>query len=165
VLRRSEARDRAGVIELLASAEVNTYLGGPQPRERLERELPDTPEQRPGLFVVELDGAMIGTVELNRRHGEHANDVHPDTAELGYLFLPHVWGRGYAAEACAAVLGWYADARPGEPVVLRTQTANTRSIRLAAKLGFTEVKLYRAWGAEQWLGIRFPAVPARRSGD
>ncbi|MBF9066736.1 GNAT family N-acetyltransferase [Streptacidiphilus fuscans] len=157
VLRQSEARDRAAVVELLASAEVNAYLGGPQPREQLERSVAETPERRPGLFVIESDGATIGTVELNRRHGEHANHVRPEAAELGYLFLPQAWGHGYAAEACAAALRWHADARPGEPVVLRTQTANTRSLRLAAKLGFTQVELYHAYGAEQWLGIRLPA--------
>jgi hypothetical protein len=41
VLRESEVRDRAAVIELLASPEVGTYLGGPQPRDALEREVPD----------------------------------------------------------------------------------------------------------------------------
>jgi len=41
-------------------------------------------------------------------------------------------------------------------VVLSTQTANAASMRLAAKLGFTEVELYEAYGAEQWFGVRFP---------
>jgi RimJ/RimL family protein N-acetyltransferase len=37
VLRASEARDRAAFVELLASPEVNTYLGGTRPRDELER--------------------------------------------------------------------------------------------------------------------------------
>jgi len=41
-------------------------------------------------------------------------------------------------------------------VVLFTQTANARSMRLAAKLGFTEVERFEAWGAEQWFGMRSP---------
>jgi RimJ/RimL family protein N-acetyltransferase len=80
-------------------------------------------------------------------------------AELGYLFRPQAWGFGYAAEACAAALGWLAVELPGEPVVLFTQTANARSMRLAAKLGFTEVKRYEAYGAEQWFGLRPPITP------
>ncbi|WP_034087545.1 GNAT family N-acetyltransferase [Streptacidiphilus albus] len=161
VLREPEARDRAAIIELLASPEVGAYLGGPRARDELERALPQTPERRLGRFAVELDGAMIGTVELNRRNAEHLSQVRPDAgeAELGYLFLPQAWGHGYAAEACAAVLGWFADARPDRSVVLCTQTANDRSMRLAARLGFTEVQLYEAWGAEQWMGIRSPAAP------
>ncbi|GAA2255022.1 GNAT family N-acetyltransferase [Streptomyces indiaensis] len=161
MLRESEARDRAAFIELFASSEVRTYLGGPQPRDELERAVPDLPGRRPGLFVIELAGAMIGTIELNRRDAERPGHVRPDAgeAELGYMFLPEAWGCGYAAEACAAALGWFADALPGEPVVLCTQTANDRSMRLAAKLGFTEVQRFEEWGAEQWFGVWSPVTP------
>jgi RimJ/RimL family protein N-acetyltransferase len=79
-------------------------------------------------------------------------------AELGYLFVPQAWGFGYAAEACEAALGWLDRALPGEPVVLFIQTANTRSMRLAAKLGFTEVERFCAWDAEQWFGMRRPVT-------
>jgi RimJ/RimL family protein N-acetyltransferase len=84
----------------------------------------------------------------------------PDAGEagLGYLLPPKAWGRGYAAEACAAVLGRFTDAFPGEPVVLCTQTADDRSMRLAAKLGFTEVQRFEEWGAEQWFGVLSPAT-------
>ena len=155
VLRKPEARDRAALIELLASPEVSTYLGGPRPRDELEREMPGAPERSPGLFTVDLDGAMIGQIIL-RRATEHG----AGQAELGYMFLPEAWGFGYAAEACAAALGWLAGELPGEPVVLKTQTANARSMRLAAKLGFTEVERFQAWGAEQWLGMRSPVPPS-----
>ncbi|MEU5001064.1 GNAT family N-acetyltransferase [Streptomyces sp. NPDC021622] len=162
VLRESESRDRAAFIELFASPEVGTYLGGPRPRAELERSVPEVPGRRPGLFVIEVDGAMIGTVELNRRDAERRSHVRPDAgeAELGYLLLPEAWGRGYAAEACAAALDWFAGALPGEPVVLCTQTANDRSMRLAAKLGFTEVQRYEAWGAEQWMGVWVSGTPS-----
>jgi RimJ/RimL family protein N-acetyltransferase len=162
VLREPESRDRAAFIELFASPEVGTYIGGPRPRDELERAVPEVPGRRPGLFVIELDGAMIGSIELNRRDAEHRSHVRPDAgeAELGYLLLPEAWGRGYAAEACAAALGWFADALPGEPVVLCTQTANDRSMRLAAKLGFTEVERFEEYGAEQWFGVWSSVTPS-----
>lgn len=75
------------------------------------------------------------------------------------MFLPRAWGFGYAAEACAAALGWLARELPGEPVVVFTQTANARSMRLAAKLGFTEAGRFEAYGAEQWFGMRQAAAP------
>jgi RimJ/RimL family protein N-acetyltransferase len=131
VLREPEARDRAAVIELLASPEVGSYL----------------------------DGAMIGQVILSRATG-HGPAAAAGRAGLGYLFLPRAWGLGYAAEACAAALGWPANALPGEPAVIFTQTANGRSMRLAAKLGFTEVERYEAYGAEQWLGTWSPVPPS-----
>jgi RimJ/RimL family protein N-acetyltransferase len=159
VLREPEARDRAAFIELLASPEVATYLGGPRPREELEREMPGAPERPPGLFAVDLNGAMIGQVILRRATG-HGPPAAAGKAELGYLFLPEAWGFGYADEACAAALGWLDDALPGEPVVLFTQTANARSMRLAAKLGFTEVERFESYGAEQWFGMRSPVTPS-----
>jgi RimJ/RimL family protein N-acetyltransferase len=159
VLREPEATDRAMVIELFASPEVGTYIGGPQPREELEAAVPAIPRRRPGLFVVARDGAMTGIVTLDRRDAGRLGHLRPEggEAELGYLFLPQAWGYGYAAEACAAALNWFAGALPGEPVVLCTQTANHPSMRLAAKLGFTEVERFEEYGAEQWFGVWSPA--------
>ena len=162
VLREPEARDRAAIIELFSSPEVGTYIGGPRPRDELERAVPEVPRRRPGLFVIEHDGAMIGMVTLDRRDTERPGHVRPDggEAELGYMFLPEAWGCGYAGQACAAALAWFADALPSEPVVLCTQTANDRSMRLAAKLGFTEVERFEEYGAEQWLGLWSQVTPS-----
>ncbi|MGW8767361.1 GNAT family N-acetyltransferase [Streptomyces sp. NPDC055815] len=161
VLRESEARDRAAFVELFSSPEVGTYIGGARPRDELERAMPDVPGRRPGCFVVELDGTAIGVITLDPRGAERRGHVRPEAgeADLGYLFLPGAWGRGYAFEACAAALDWFSGARPGEPVVLSTQTANDRAMRLAAKLGFTEVERFEEYGAEQWFGVR-PAAPS-----
>ncbi|RSN52380.1 GNAT family N-acetyltransferase [Amycolatopsis sp. WAC 04182] len=158
VLRGSEARDRAAFIELFASPEVGTYIGGARPRDELERTRPEIPGRRPGLFVIELDGSMIGMITLDQRDAERPGHIRPDAGEteLGYLILPRAWGRGYAAEACAAALDWFTEALPGEPVVLCTQTANERSMRVAAKLGFTEVERFEEYDAEQWFGVRYP---------
>jgi RimJ/RimL family protein N-acetyltransferase len=166
VLREPEARDRAALVELFASPQVGTYVGGPRPRDELERTVPEVPEGRPGLFVVALDGAMVGfTTLLDRRDAERPGHVRPEggEAELGYMFLPEAWGHGYAAESCAAALGWFAAALPGEPVVLTTQTANERSMRLAARLGFTEMERFEEYGAEQWFGV-WPLAAAVASG-
>jgi RimJ/RimL family protein N-acetyltransferase len=160
VLREPEARDRGAIIELFTLPEVGTYLGGPRPRDEFERAVPEVPRRRPGLFVVDLDGAMIGFVTIDRRDAERPAHVRPAAGEpeLGYMFLPEAWGFGYAAEACAAVLDWFAGALPGEPLVLCTQTANDRSMRLAAKLGFTEVERFEEYDAEQWFGV-WSSVP------
>ncbi|MFE5138888.1 GNAT family N-acetyltransferase [Streptomyces fagopyri] len=158
VLRESGARDRAAFVELLASPEVHTYLGGPRPRDELECETSEVPERWPGSFVVDLDGAMIGQILLRRATG-HRRPTAAGKVDLGYLFLPRAWGFGYAAEACAAALDWFDGVLPCEPVVLTTQTANASSMRLAAKLGFAEVERFQAWDAEQWLGLRSPLTP------
>ena len=160
-LRRPEARDRPAMIELFASPEVGTYIGGPQSREHLERSVPEVPRGRSGLAVVDLDGVMIGIVTLDRRDPERKGRVSSagGEAELGYMFLPQAWGRGYATEACAAALDWFACDRPKEPVVLSTQTGNEASMRVAEKLGFTEAERFEDFGAEQWLGVWYSNTP------
>ncbi|WP_228562503.1 GNAT family N-acetyltransferase, partial [Catenulispora rubra] len=65
VLRESQARDRPAIIDLFASEEVGTYVGGAQPREDLERTVAPTPGRRFGFFIVELDTAMIGLITLD----------------------------------------------------------------------------------------------------
>ncbi|MGW2228464.1 GNAT family N-acetyltransferase [Streptomyces formicae] len=161
VLRESEARDRTTFIELFASPDVGTYIGGSRPRAELERAIPEVPGRRPGFFVIELRGTMIGMITLDRRDAGRPGRLRPGAGdtELGYLFLPEAWGHGYAAEACAAALSWFAGAHPGEPVVLCTQSANERAMRLAATLGFTEVERFEEYGAEQWFGVRPSATP------
>jgi len=63
---------------------------------------------------------MIGIVTPDRRDAERKGHIRPEggEAELGYMFLLEVWGRGYATEACAAALDWFAGALPSEPAVL-----------------------------------------------
>ncbi|MEZ0110794.1 RimJ/RimL family protein N-acetyltransferase [Catenulispora sp. EB89] len=163
VLRESQARDRPAIIDLFASEEVGTYVGGAQPREELERTAAAIPGRRFGFFTVELDTAMIGLITLDPHSAAHPGHSRPDLArtELGYMFLPHAWGHGYAAEACTAALDWFAAARPGEPVVLTTQVANESARRLAAKLGFGEVERYHEHGAEQWFGLWQPPGASR----
>jgi hypothetical protein len=53
-------------------------------------------------------------VTLDRHDAESPGHVRPDVgeAELGCLFLPDAWGRGYGAEACVAALDWFVDALP-----------------------------------------------------
>ena len=162
MLREPEPQDRAAVIELFTSPEVGTYIGGPRPRDEFERAMPEEPPRRPGLFVVDLDGAMIGIITLDRRDEGRLGHLLPDggEVELGYLFLPNAWGYGYAAEACAAALDWFAGALPGEPVVVTTQTANDRAMRLAVKLGFTEVERFEEYDAEQWFGVWSSVTPS-----
>ncbi len=126
--------------------------------------MPEVPGRQPGFFVVDLDGEMIGIVTLERRNAGPPDRVRPEAGEvdLGYLLLPQAWGHGYAVEACAAALDWFAGAFPGEPVVLCTKSANERSMRVAAKLGFTEVGRFEKWDAEQWFGVWSTGTPRSR---
>lgn len=120
------------------------------------------PERWPGSFVVDLDGAMIGQILLRGERGTVARLPwgRPISATCscrghGDSGTPPSHARRHSAGSCGAL--------PGEPVVLITQTANVGSMRLAAKLGFTEIERFEAWGAEQWLGMWSPGHAARLS--
>lgn len=157
-MRASEASDRSTLIELFSSPEVGTYTGGGSDKDELEQVMPAVPGCRSGFFVVELNGSAIGIVTLDRLDREHRSDVRPDVGdvEIGYLFLPHEWGKGFASEACATVLAWLDRTRFNESVVACAQVANPQSVRVAQKLGFTEVDRFEEFGAEQWFGVRQP---------
>ena len=157
LLRAPEARDRDDFLALGSDPEVNRHTGGPRDRATLEQQLPEVPADRAGQFVMEHDSRFVGWVGLSRREvgrpGREVSDGPP--LELGYVLPTSAWGLGYASEAGAAVLDW-ADASFGEPVVLCTQTANVASLRLAGRLGFTELDRFEEFGAEQWFGVRSP---------
>ncbi len=155
VLRAPEARDRPAFVDLGADPEVNRHTGGGRDRAQLEQELPTVPADRPGQFVVEAGGRFVGWFGVSRHDPARPGRVSPGGGELELSYVTPVdaWGHGYAAEAGAAVLAWV-DARFDEPVVLCTQAANTASLTLAGRLGFTEHERFEEHGAEQWFGVR-----------
>jgi RimJ/RimL family protein N-acetyltransferase len=156
LLRHTEERDRGPFIDLICSDDVHRYLGGAPPRPSVERDAPNVPGNRPGVFAVQAGDAFLGIVTVDRRDPERPGHIRPggNELEVGYLFLPEYWGHGYATEAVSAVLGWVHHVLPEEPVVLCTQVANTASMRLASRLDFKETERFIEFDAEQWFGVR-----------
>lgn len=156
LLRCTQGTDRAGYIELLCSAEANRYLGGPADRADVEDAMPAIPGHRCGVFAVEAAGAFIGAVTLEPYVAEPPRPAasSADALEISFIFHPDTWGNGYATEAVAAVVEWSHVHLPGVPVVLVTQTANEASLRIARRLGFTEVGRFVEHQSEQWCGVR-----------
>ncbi len=54
---------------------------------------------------------------------------------LFYRLSPDAWGRGIAAEAASAVVGWGSVEVPGCAIIARVRPANVRSQRVALKAG------------------------------
>ena len=135
-LREAREDDAVGLIETQTDERVRRYLGGP----RSERDVRTLVESvgaasllaPAGCFVVastETD-EMLGTMELSRRGPELPGHVQEGghELELTYVFLPHTWGYGYAAEAARALLqrGCRAFRPTGRH---HPQTANRASLR------------------------------------
>jgi RimJ/RimL family protein N-acetyltransferase len=114
-------------------------------------------------------GRLVGDVVLFFRSEEHAR------GEIGYAFHPDAGGRGYASEACAAMLDLAFDGLGLHRVVARLDSRNDASARLAARLGMRReahfVRSERIKGewvdqlvfallADEWPGVRGASVSA-----
>ncbi|SDL36447.1 Protein N-acetyltransferase, RimJ/RimL family [Nonomuraea jiangxiensis] len=160
LLRRAlHDADREGFIEFSTDPEVQEYLGGPRPRSEVEQRfdavITADATSSPGNYVI-ADNAtnrFIGTLKLARRSTDSPGHVTEDgeELELGYVLRRSAWGAGFAFEAATAALRAAADELPDQPVLLVTQTANTRSLKLAARLGFHPISTFEEYGAEQTL--------------
>lgn len=58
------------------------------------------------------------------------------TAEIGYRLGRDHWGKGYASEAVAGVVGWAFETLGLHRVIALIDTRNARSIALVERLGF-----------------------------
>lgn len=161
LLRNARDADRAGFIELQTDPEVWAYLGGPSRPDVMERRLDaiglPTVTAAPGAYVVadKATDELIGTLEVKRPTGDLPFQVADDgeELELGYLLRRDAWGAGLAFEAATAALRAAAQQLPDQPVIVVTQTANERSLRLAARLGFRTAGTFEQFGAEQTFGV------------
>ncbi|MEW1842964.1 GNAT family N-acetyltransferase [Nonomuraea angiospora] len=159
LLRKAHVADREGIIELMTDPEVRAHLGGPRPRGDVEQHFDavmtadETP--RPGNYIIadSTTDRLIGTLMLARRSADHPGHVTEDgeELELGYVLRRSAWGAGFAFEAATVALRAAADELPDQPVLIVTQTANTRSLKLAARLGFRPAGTFEEFDAEQTL--------------
>lgn len=76
----------------------------------------------------------------------YLNQTEPDaflTWELGFILHPDHQGKGYAAEACRAALGWTFAQRGARRIVARCCPQNERSWRLMERIGMRREGWFR----------------------
>lgn len=161
VLRKARDADREGIIEVMTDPEVRAYLGGPRPREDVERFLDAagtaSASAEAGSYViadVQTD-RFVGTLRLDRRAAGRPGHVTGEGGELelSYVLRRGAWGAGLAFEAAAAALRAAAGELPDQPVLIVTQFANGRSRKLAGRLSFHEVSQFEEFDARQVLAV------------
>ncbi|MEU0072447.1 GNAT family N-acetyltransferase [Streptomyces sp. NPDC006332] len=160
-LRKAHAADIDGLIELQTDPQVRAHLGGPRPRSAVEQYFEangiSSVADKPGTYVIadKESDRCVGTLVLDRRSADLPGHVTEEGGELelGYLLRRGSWGAGLAFEAASAVLRAAAGELPDQPVLLVTQTANERSLKLATRLGFQRVGTFVAYDAEQTLAV------------
>ena len=85
-----------------------------------------------GIGVVEHAGAFAGVAGL-----AHVPWMHGDPVEIGWRLARPFWGRGFATEAAHAWLGVGFHAHDLGEIVAMVLPANTRSVAVMERLGFT----------------------------
>ena len=90
-------------------------------------------------------GRFIGFVCLNPEKGEREFNI-------GYTFNFDYHGKGYATEACRALLGHAFDRLGAQRVVTGTHPSNTASVRLLERLGFRRTTEDPGWelSRDEW---------------
>ena len=79
------------------------------------------------FFSVMLDDAMIGYICFHDESGNY---------DLGFCFRSDYQGKGYAYEACAAIMEYIAKKRDVKAFTAGTALKNVPSCKLLDKLGF-----------------------------
>ena len=84
------------------------------------------------LAVVETTtGRLVGSVELSVESAEHAR------GELGFVFAPSCWGRGYATEATRVLMAFGFDELGLHRIAATCHPENVASSRVLEKAGMT----------------------------
>lgn len=153
-LRPYRAEDVEVVLAYRADPEVARYLLLPPAtrtdiEQRVARKLPATGVRGPArelAVVVEHEGRVIGDVDL------WLTDERGASAEIGWAFHPDVAGRGFATEACAAVLAQAFDHDGLHRVVAQMNARNAASAALAERIGMRREALHLQdwWSKGAW---------------
>jgi len=139
VLRDMGEDDLPALRTILTDPVAMTAYEGPfaesECRAWLERNLQRYSEDGFGLWAVELadaPGEMIGQCGITRQRIDD-----DEVLEVGYLFRPAHWQRGYATEAAAASRDWAFRALDAPAVWAKVRDTNIASMNVAIRLGMT----------------------------
>jgi RimJ/RimL family protein N-acetyltransferase len=114
------------------ASERSVWEGGPLSRVQAWRvwasEVGQWPLMGYGPFSVDAGGDYVGEVGVY-----HAAEF-PEP-ELGWFVVPEAEGRGYAAEAAQAVMGWVRRTFGWDEIVNIIDAGNARSVALGLRLG------------------------------
>jgi RimJ/RimL family protein N-acetyltransferase len=91
-------------------------------------------------MVLHDEPRMIGHAGFHARPGEATLDeLAPGGVELGYVVFERDRCRGYAREACVALMEWAHGAHGVTRFVVSISPDNVASLELARGLGFTRI--------------------------
>lgn len=81
------------------------------------------------------DESFLGICGLLKQNVEQSEKI-----EIGYRFLNHFWGNGYATEAVNGCVEYVKERKMFESLIILSVPENIPSINVAKRCGFTYVK-------------------------
>ena len=156
LIRESIAEDAEAFYELYQDEACRKYLERPPVEEcsnraqnikEYERYIVDYQKGQYGFYeygmwsVVEKEsGRCVGRAgvelqDVGKAGGQTGASGEMEKLCLGYAMLPQFRHRGYATEACRAILAYCKECEYGEPVYVKIDEDNEASKRVAGKLG------------------------------
>ncbi|WP_300014187.1 GNAT family N-acetyltransferase [Pseudonocardia sp.] len=162
IVREWEPGDAPAALEVYGRAEVARWLTPAMERvtdedamgRQLRSWIEETREGESGLghwAVLTAEGALVGGVGL------HLLPVEEQDVEIGWQLAPAHWGRGYAVEAGAAVIG-RAFGLDVDEVFALVRPGNARGARTARSVGMSWVG-----ETDKYYGLRLEVFRVRSS--
>jgi RimJ/RimL family protein N-acetyltransferase len=142
-LRASLEGDRAAAERLLGYAIALEWYERRGTIEMRLAQLEHDPALQPWLLraiVLRAEGIVVGHIGFHTAPGpEYLAGIAPEGVEYGYSVYPAYRRRGYAREACRALMAWATECCGVTTFVLSIRPDNVPSQGLAAQLGFRRV--------------------------
>ena len=133
VIRKFRSTDRASLIDMFTDDEVMKYIG--PHRAMTENEIQawlsnilssQDVELRRYAVALKVNDELIGVAGLREEDG---------TKDFGYYFRRQFWGKGYALEACSAILNHIEKTLDIRDYQIFIADQNINSIRMIRRLG------------------------------
>lgn len=145
-LRHFDLEDTVFIIKLLNTPDWISFIGDKNVKTEAQAKdylskgaLKSYQENGFGLYLVMLKDSKtpIGMCGLVKRDFL----AHPD---IGFAFLPDFFGRGYAYEACSALMNYSKEHLKIQTIYAITLEENVRSIHLLQKIGMCYAQKLKA---------------------
>lgn len=142
-LRLSLARDRERLERILGLSLPAFWFDQGDLIERRLAQVTADPAYGPwGIrAIVRRDASqVVGIINCHTKPGDpYLRDIAPQGVELGFRVFEPFRRRGYAREACEAVMRWAHQVRGVDAFVLSIAPDNEPSLAIARRLGFVRV--------------------------
>ena len=136
LLRSLDAGDVDALVALWTDPHVTAFLGGPRNPEELQRTFrEDLRKQPPDPFdlwpvIEKASGRLVGHSGLLDKEVEGQQEV-----DLVYVFVPSVWGNGYATEIGRALMQYAFEQASLKRLICLIEPENEASGHVARRLG------------------------------